>query len=267
MSSKKQNVPDKDSLGLDGRESWRVALQRIQDSFWENSHEADRIEPFVRELHDMIREIVAADDAESFRDAIYVMESSQLCSKNFPDLNFDYLLDLMKSPEFLRMTGSHHGLYIFDADRKKLSPAQERRLLAAFEKAYGRFADWMSCFLITEFAERLLNHESGFQMFCRLATVEREMARSFIPHAFEHIVTDTASEALARSALTKLLSMKNDPSEKVRGELAISLYRIVRKRPGALSKEGLAALNGMKNDASESVRETVKACLESLPGD
>jgi hypothetical protein len=257
MRNSKEEAPEPE-------ESFPEALERIGNAFWECSHEDPCMKPLMDELHGLIEQVIAANDGEGLREAAYVLQSSQLGAEEFPTLNFEFILSLLKRPDFLEMEGSYHLLGIFDYEAKKLSASQKERLIEALEEAYPQFHDWMSCFSITEFAEELLNSEQGFRMFCRLSKIEREMPRSFLPHGLEHLITDSQDRALAADAMAQFLSFRSDPSEQVRSEVATSLRRIVVKGSDGFSGAALKALAEMKNDTSGNVREFVTSSLKWL---
>lgn len=86
--------------------------------------------------------------------------------------------------------------------------------------------NWYLAFLITEFVGIYYRNEEALNMFIRLSGIDNETGRSFIPHGFEHIVTDSGDPRLAAIAEERLKLMANDSSEKVRGEVEESFQRI-----------------------------------------
>ena len=55
--------------------------------------------------------------------------------------------------------------------------------------------------------------------------VKEEHPRSFIAHGLEHLV-ESSNINLSQSALIELISMKNDPSERVQYKVDLSLNRL-----------------------------------------
>jgi hypothetical protein len=56
------------------------------------------------------------------------------------------------------------------------------------------------------------------------------MARSFVPHGFEHIASDAKDADLSMHALAELARMQKDDSATVRDEVAESMVRLRKKR-------------------------------------
>lgn len=204
---------------------------------------------------------VAAGDGDQLKECIYDMETDQLGQDHFPDRNFDLLLKVINQPEYLRMEKSWHLLKIFDFERNKLSVDQIKRLLATLEVVYDKFSDWMSCFFITEFIPSRFSSESTYELLRRLAGTKQITPRSFVPHGFEHLVTDANDDVLSSKAFTGLLEMKKDPSEDVRYEVAVSLFRLSKLCKGNFAKDAISALSQMRNDASERVRNVADEAL------
>ncbi|MDY6780948.1 MAG: hypothetical protein SW833_00025 [Cyanobacteriota bacterium] len=149
----------------------------------------------------------------------------------FPSEYFELIVRNLQKENFLKSNESWHLLHTFDSGNwYTISDQQKDKLLLLLETAYPAFSDWMSCFFISELLGSRYANEGAFEVFCRLKKIEAEMPRSFVPHGFEHIVTDSSDRQLQQRAHTELLQMKNDPSEEVRGEVKTSLQRIANRK-------------------------------------
>ena len=144
----------------------------------------------------------------------------------FPEALFSLLLTLMETEEFLDMKGSSHLLILFEYDWCRLNEAQKHRLLEAFSRAYEKFRDWMACFVITELLGEYYCDKNSLQALCELQKTSNVVARSLVPHGFEHIIKATESPSLRDQAMSRLLSMKNDTSDKVRDEVEAALNNL-----------------------------------------
>lgn len=148
----------------------------------------------------------------------------------FPDQYFNLILGLLKKKTFLKASGSFHFLLILDSGNWDIiSEKQKDELLPLLENSYGLFADWMSCFVITELLAQCYANEAALNILCRLKKTEAETPRALVPHGFEHFVTDSDDPKFVKKAYEELLQMKGDPSEKVRDEVNESL-RIIANR-------------------------------------
>lgn len=162
-----------------------------------------------------------------------VTQISEFCFKEpqpgqtaFPDYIFDRILELMSREEFLQMDGSHNLLLLFEYDWARLTVQQKEKLLEAIGRSYDRFTDWMSYFVISELLGEYYCNETAFRLLTELQTTSNETARSLVPHGYEHIARDGASDALRKMALDRLSSMANDASPDVQKEVAEALANI-----------------------------------------
>jgi hypothetical protein len=143
--------------------------------------------------------------------------------ETFPEDVFAAILNLFEQPTFLEMNGSYHLLLLFEYDWSTLNQEQKTRLLEALRKAYGKFRDWMSPFVITELLGQHYCDSSAFKVLMELENSSNEVARSLVPHAYEHVVKEGGEQQLREQAMSRLLSMKNDASEMVRNEVEVAL--------------------------------------------
>ena len=132
----------------------------------------------------------------------------------------------MGSYQLQQMDGSFELLMVFEYDWGRLSDEQKRRLLLSISTSYENFSDWMSYFVISELLGEYYCNEASFTVLCELRRTSNEVARSLVPHGFEHIAKDAESSDLRRQALEQLLSMKEDVSPQVRGEVDEALSNL-----------------------------------------
>jgi hypothetical protein len=150
------------------------------------------------------------------------------------DKHVAMICSLIRSGSF-RTAPDAPGCLLIMLSGREFTASQLRRLLREIEPVYSRTRArcWYTCFATSELV-RDFPVADALEMFLRLANTSNEIARSFVPHALEHIITDSGSERLAGLALKKLQAMANDPSQRVREELGKSLIRIQAKTPDVL---------------------------------
>ncbi len=171
---------------------------------------------------------IASGDGEALREAVFEAETV-LLDDAFPGELFEQLIALLDRSEFLRLEGSHHLLRLIPGEWETLGEDQRERLLTAIERAYPRFADWMSWFVISEILGENYADERALAALCRLAGTSEEGPRSLVPHGLEHIIRDSGDVALAERARKELDRLARDRSERVRGEVAESMARLKRR--------------------------------------
>jgi hypothetical protein len=132
--------------------------------------------------------------------------------------------------KFQHSDGSWKLIRVFEENWEQLSEEQRNTLLPVLEAHYESFSDWMACFVISGILGELYKDARAFQALCRLSTCHKEAPRSFVPHGFEHVVSDAPDAELAMQALAELTKMQTDHSPMVRDEVAESLARIKKRQ-------------------------------------
>jgi hypothetical protein len=145
---------------------------------------------------------------------------------------FQAILCIIRGPGFLSMEGGWHLLQALWLEWECLSEGQMQLLISTLEDTYPLYQDWMSCFTISETIGERLGDKPGLDVLARLRMVEREMPRSFVPHGLEHLLISCEDGEVCRSALSLLCEMRDDPSEKVRYEVELSLARLASRGIG-----------------------------------
>lgn len=144
---------------------------------------------------------------------------------------FEYLMTLMVDQRFLSLQGSWHLLTVFDLHWCLLTDQQRTHLLSALENAYGRFDDWMACFLATEILGKRYMDSRALGVLVRLKQGGvNPVARSLLPHGFEHLALYASEASVANQALAALQDMREDTSAEVRSEVRDSLLRVQNRR-------------------------------------
>jgi hypothetical protein len=115
---------------------------------------------------------------------------------------------------------------LFESDWGLFSEDQKCELAETLERAYEKFVDWTSCFVISELFGEYFMNERALQALIRLRNVKPEHARALVPHGLEHIIKGPVDKDLATRAYKVLLQMRADPSEEVREEVRLSELRI-----------------------------------------
>lgn len=182
-----------------------------------------------KELMEGLRRSISAGDAEGLAAGVYDLDSLLIQTGRFSAAVFEGLLDILAEPQFLGMDGSWHLLRLFENAWDYLDEGQRDRLLEAFEASYGEYADWMSCFVISEILGRQYGDERALEVFRRLKRLGSPVPRSLLPHGLEHLVKGRRGDDVAGRAFAELSAMRNDPSERVREEVREALARLARE--------------------------------------
>lgn len=178
----------------------------------------------------IIRDSVSKQDRASL--ATCLTHFASFCFKEldqarpFPEIVFDTAVQLMSARELLEMEGSHELLLLFEYDWAHLTEVQKQRLLEAMRGSFGRFADWMSQFVISELLGEYYCNADSFRVLCELKANSSESARTFVPHGFEHIARQAKDASLRNAALAQLQSMLKDPSSDVQNEVLEALANV-----------------------------------------
>ncbi|MBD2578791.1 hypothetical protein [Oscillatoria sp. FACHB-1406] len=184
----------------------------------------------IIEIQEKIEEAISSGQEIQMRECADAISSTISHLSYFPDRYFNLILDLLKKEAFLKAKSSYHFLFILELGNwHTISEKQKEELLPLLNNSYGLFADWMSCFVITELLGECYANEAALNILCRLKKTEAETPRSLVPHGFQHFITDSDDPKLVKKAYEELLQMKEDSSEKVRDEVNEHL-RIVANR-------------------------------------
>jgi hypothetical protein len=181
-------------------------------------------------FHGRLQELVALGDPKAFEAMTFEIGHNVLEEGIFPTDTFKGLLAIFAEHKFQHSDGSWKLIRVFEENWEQLSEEQRNTLLPVLEAHYASFSDWMACFVISGILGELYKDARAFQALCRLSTCQKEVPRSFIPHGFEHIVTDSPDAQLALQALAELTKMQTDHSSTVRGEVNESLRRIKKRQ-------------------------------------
>lgn len=190
--------------------------------------------PEEPEFGERVNAAVKAHDARLLEAAVdevagYYFQNPSDDGVTFPDDKLAVILEQMTQPGFQQMPGAFHLLMLLQFDWSTLKPSQKAKLLPAIEDAYPKFADWMSCFVLSELLGKFYCDREGLDCLARLRKSTSEIARSLLPLGFEHIVRYSEDANLGRLALEQLRALDRDPSGKVRHEASESMTRLSRK--------------------------------------
>ena len=178
------------------------------------------------QIEEGIYQAIINKDEKQIIKCAYELDKSLFGVDNFPEEVFQFFIGLLNLQDFLELKGSWHLLTFLENNWTYISNSQKNTLLSSLEIAYSKFQDWMSHFVISELLGEYFADQRAFDVLCRLKTLESEGCRSFVPHGLEHIIRDSKDDNLSKEACFHLLQMKNDSSEKVRGEVDESLRRL-----------------------------------------
>ena len=181
-------------------------------------------------FHRRLQELIALGDPKAFEAMAFEIGNNVLEEGIFPSDTFKGLLAIFAEDKFQHSDGSWKLIRVFEENWELLSAEQRNTLLPVLEAHYQSFSDWMACFVISGILGELYKDAQAFQALCRLSTCSKEVPRSFIPHGFEHVVSDTPDAELAMRALAELTKMQTDHSSIVRDEVNESLGRIKKRQ-------------------------------------
>lgn len=181
------------------------------------------------ELLDQIKKAARAGNEKLMEDIAFEVLTKVLESGTFPKDYFDALLSMFTDADFLNAMGSWHLVKAFEENWEEIPEEQKAMLLPALETSYERFADWMSCFVISGILGECYADERALSTLSRLMSCTREIPRSLIPHGLEHIALEAVDRRVATRAYQELTRMSADDSEVVRNEVDGSLFRIDRR--------------------------------------
>ncbi len=181
-------------------------------------------------IEEALCQAISIGGVAQFEEFCEALDYNLTFCNNFPEEIFQMILSLLKRREILELEESHClFVSVLEINWELLSEEQKERLLLALKDSYERFEDWMSWFVISEIIGEFYQDRWAFETLCSLKTLSKEGPRAFVPHGLEHIVQNESDEELSREALAELLQMKNDPSERVRYEVSISLQRLSKR--------------------------------------
>jgi hypothetical protein len=181
-------------------------------------------------FHRRLQELVALGDPKAFDVMAFEIGNNVLEEGIFPSETFIGLPAIFAEEKFQQSDGSWKLIRVFEGNWEQLSEEQRNTLLPVLESHYESLSDWMACFVISGILGELYADARAFQTLCRLSKCHKEVPRSFVPHGFEHVVSDALDAELAMQALAELTKMQTDPSPMVRGEVKESLDRIKKRQ-------------------------------------
>jgi len=182
-------------------------------------------EEFV-ELQNRIRNAVAVCEESQLSTCASELESQTVEVGELPEEHFEFLLKLLQQQDFLECEAAGYLLLALDFIWLFMSGSQKSALLVALEASYPRFTHWFSWFTISALLGEVAANEEALEVLRRLKVSTEEGPRALVPHGFEHIIYSAPEDSLGRKAALDILDMENDPSERVRNEVSISLQRL-----------------------------------------
>lgn len=176
-----------------------------------------------------IKQSVRTQDARLLKEAAEDYPAYCHSDQAFDERLFECILELMGQREFLNMDGTFDLLLLFERLWAGLTVLQKEKLINAIEPAYDRFADWMSCFVLSELLGEYYCDDRAFQLLCRLKSSTQGTGRALLPMAFEKLAQNTSDSMLRGKAIAELKSMTADRSQQVQGEAMDSLNRLAAR--------------------------------------
>ena len=181
------------------------------------------------ELPAYAEEVLRADKRKLYSDFKVDLEMWQWPEEYFPEATFALLLDIICDSRFLESRNGWPLLGIFESDWEEITETQKEGLLDVLAQTYEKFDDWMPCFSVSELVGENFAPALAYDFFRRFQQSSNETARSFVPHGLEHALENSLDADLKNKLWSALLQMKRDQSEKVRGEVEESLFRLANR--------------------------------------
>lgn len=178
---------------------------------------------------DPLLQALINNNKESVREITFNLNMKYLF-KEIPQEDFSILVSLLEEKSLTTSRCSSYYVYFFQSHWYHITKKQRILLLPYLERLFRITADWMTCFSISELLGEEYGNKSSFSTARRLSRTEKPKNRQFVPHIFEHLVTDCKDTMIQRKAMTELKKMQNDSVSQVRNEVKISLRRIKRRR-------------------------------------
>ena len=157
-----------------------------------------------KELIAALRQAVSSGDEDSLQKHTYDLDSHLMEVGYFPLDLFQEFVQIIALPEFRAMEGSFVLLKIIEFGFDYLNDEQKSALLETFENFYASFADFTSCFLISEIIAESYGGQRALETFRRLKTSKADMPRSMVPHGLEYPGQKTNEPQIARQALQRV---------------------------------------------------------------
>lgn len=213
-----------------GQQFFRQNLEAAQnyqgdDDYYEETF-LEAMRAARRELPAYAEEVLQADREKLYSAFRFDIEMSQLLENSFPEATFSLILGIIQDQRFLKTRKGWSFLMIFDMEWEKVTEEQKQRLLDTLSEIYEKFEDWMPCFSVSELVGENYDSHQAYAFFQSFAASSNETARAFVPHGYEHALMNSADAELTSTLWKALVEMERDESEKVRGEVEETLFRL-----------------------------------------
>lgn len=174
--------------------------------------------------------------------AIYKKDSTRLRSKSidlsklllecdvFPERVLSFIVDIVRTPQFLGMRGSYILLNVAFDDLIVLSNKQKKRLIDVLEEIYREVKDATTCMVILEIIIGISSNEMTLVLLRRLKTAKSDTPRAMIAYGLAYFIDKCHDNSLIQLALSELMEMRNDHSEIVRNEVEEMLQKIKKEQ-------------------------------------
>ena len=143
-----------------------------------------------------------------------------------PSILFKWFIELFEKDAFLNSEGSPSIVFLLIDSWDYFKYKQKYKLLNVLGDSYPKFVAKLSYFYISLILGELYCNKQSYLILKKLKNTSNEIARAYIPHGFEHIVTDSENKKLAIVALKELLQMLDDNSNIVITEVREAIKNI-----------------------------------------
>lgn len=139
---------------------------------------------------------------------------------------FLLLTTVIDSDKFLLCNYSNDLLIFILSNWEYMSSEQKEVLLPKLENIYTKIANWHSVFVISTILGELYQNNQSFESLCRLKAISNEEGRAFVAFGIGQIARYKKNTDLGKKALSIIIEMKKDPSEKVKHEVELAFQRL-----------------------------------------
>jgi hypothetical protein len=190
-------------------------------------------------LHDNIELLLnglATNNIDVTSDAIYSIKKMLFREQVSRDLAFHAILEVLSSNTAKKSMCTSSVVRYFESFFPTFTANQKKKLLALIKTHYEDYQDWMVWFSFSEILGEKFSTFESLNVVKHLNKRVRGKPRIFIPHAFEHHVTDSSSTLVRTMALKALKQLLiRQPLDVVR-ETKISLRRVQLRQKNTLVK-------------------------------
>ena len=177
---------------------------------------------------------VEAGNGEVFSDVVFDFGLEILNKPDFPPIDFQVLLDLLKDRRLHGLKAAWNLIAVFNYEFDRLNRDQQDRLLKTFEEVHASYTDWHVPFFIAEVIGQRYADGRALEAFARMRKTKNQIARAFVPHGLQNLAKHAKDPTHADEAMNQILSMRGDVSDQVRAEVEKAIEQLIDR--GAMGR-------------------------------